>query len=429
MCPRLIRLLRALDGVGVISKPGKPIVPNGETICQNSRKVATAFMQEHESLCSSWFVGQTSSPTDGDLTQQPLELADYEFLHFLVMAEHYSRESVKLLPSIKGIESDPMGLTPPSKTALRWIVAMNYIATKFRLLLSPDALEYHEVVQQQIRLTPALDKFLQLASNLGSCIRVWKKQPADYLSWPSLEKLENFDPDVFSPISDIVTCLETVQALLKKQDETRGRKRRDNYVTAREVVARAFQKSSRVLAIRLDLGYRKGVFQGKAPSKNMHQTDESQLNIDSIKKSFNVFILHLYKEFDRLHVEYVAKMEYGLKKGYHYHLLILINGQKHQRDVIHGKMLGNYWVQVATGGEGVYWNCNARKETYRYCGIGMIYRDNEEKRKFLDTKVVHYLVKYDLPFELMKVPGSRKFWTSKEKGERRKAKRIRLASE
>ena len=416
MCPRLIRLRRALDGEGSVRKPGKPIVPNAETICQDSRDAAAAFMQEHESLCSSGVVGQTSCPTDGDMTHQPLELAEYELLHFLVMAEHYSRESVKFLPDIREIDSDPMGSSPPSETALSWIFGMIYIANELHHLLNTESSEYTEIVRQQIRLTPALDNFLQLAIDVRSCLRVLRKQPPDHLSWPSPENLEYFDPNAFSPITDIVTRLEVVQSLLEKQGETRDRGRRDNYDTALEVVKRKFQHSSNVIAIRLDLGHRKGFSQGKLPIKNQQRTDQLQIAFKTASNSFNVFKDHVYKVFDRLRVEYLVKMEYGLKRGYHYHVLILIDVQQHQQDVIIGKMLGDYWVQVATGGDGIYWNGNAKRKGCQYSGIGMIHRNDEEKRKYLETKVVHYLFKYDIPFELIKIPRARKFRTSKEKG-------------
>ena len=116
--------------------------------------------------------------------------------------------------------------------------------------------------------------------------------------------------------------------------------------------------------------------------------------------------------FGHARLGYIKKLEYGAKKGFHYHLILLLSGHTHQQDVNIAKQLGEHWANVITAGQGAYYNCNAIKERYKYNGIGMIHRSDSAKREIFETKVVQYLVKYNLPFQLLKDGRFRQFSTS-----------------
>ena len=91
---------------------------------------------------------------------------------------------------------------------------------------------------------------------------------------------------------------------------------------------------------------------------------------------------------------YAWRLEYGSLKGFHYHTFFFFDGSKKREDVNIAKMIGEYWVNVITKGRGLYYNCNAKKDQYKHCGIGMINDSNTELRQGLEI-AARYLTKQD----------------------------------
>ena len=91
---------------------------------------------------------------------------------------------------------------------------------------------------------------------------------------------------------------------------------------------------------------------------------------------------------------YVFKVEYGLEKNIHAHVFFFFDGNKRlgSSDVFHAEQIKRYWEDQITDGEGFAWNCNARKKKYRYNGIGLVTRDDIEKRTYL-ISAMKYLCK------------------------------------
>ncbi len=54
----------------------------------------------------------------------------------------------------------------------------------------------------------------------------------------------------------------------------------------------------------------------------------------------------------------VFKIEYGAKKGYHWHGYFIYDGSKVRMDVLLGTYLKSYWCDVVTKGEGAGFNVN-----------------------------------------------------------------------
>jgi hypothetical protein len=92
---------------------------------------------------------------------------------------------------------------------------------------------------------------------------------------------------------------------------------------------------------------------------------------------------------------YVWKLEYGNFKGFHYHMIFFFDGSKLQKDNKIAELLGNYWQNNITQGNGLYYNCNRDKSIYKNCGIGMINYSDIELIKNLKKSVASYLTKID----------------------------------
>ena len=82
-------------------------------------------------------------------------------------------------------------------------------------------------------------------------------------------------------------------------------------------------------------------------------------------------------------------------------MLFFFDGSKVREDVTLGKGIGDYWRDEVTQGKGVYYNCNARKQDYDSCGLGMVSCYDKIKRAALVESVASYLVKPDDLAQLM----------------------------
>lgn len=178
---------------------------------------------------------------------------------------------------------------------------------------------------------------------------------------------------------------------LRRQLDNLKRSERANARNGRELLAELRRLYSKVLAIRLDAEYYSefgsaNAFQGQAIT-----FDEAQAHRDEFLNYLRTGPLseHL--------AGYMWKMEFGVEKGYHFHMAIFFNGQKLSSDIRIANMLGNHWKTKVTRGKGMYFSCNQKKESYVDRCIGMLTRGNDSMWTSLGehirymTKVDHYI--------------------------------------
>lgn len=126
---------------------------------------------------------------------------------------------------------------------------------------------------------------------------------------------------------------------------------------------------------------------------------------------------------------FAIKLEYGLDKAYHFHVIVILNGDVVGEDISVTEMICDYWRTTITSGKGGAYNCN--KARYQECGIGSVRYCNEEKLRILRTKVVPYVTKPDFYIGMVKPENHRSFWPShppKIEVRRRGRKRTRTES-
>lgn len=164
-----------------------------------------------------------------------------------------------------------------------------------------------------------------------------------------------------------------------------------NYKELTEYVDALFERYSRLLVLRVDLGYRKEF--SKTTQAEAKQDREHLLQNTRSNKLFGDM------------VGYIWKLEHGPDKGFHYHIMFFFDGSKVREDGTLVKRIGQYWLNVITKGRGVYYNCNADKSRYKSCGIGMVDHRDSLMRDGLG-KAVLYLTKIDLYMKLQAVGRS-----------------------
>lgn len=162
-----------------------------------------------------------------------------------------------------------------------------------------------------------------------------------------------------------------------------------NYKELTEYVDALFERYSRLLVLRVDLGYQK---------------QHSKTKLAEAKQDRE----HLFRNtrsnklFDGM-VGYVWKLEHGPEKGFHYHMMFFFDGAKVREDGTLVKRIGRYWLDMITKGRGVYYNCNADKSRYKSCGIGMVDHRDSLMRDTLTSLAVPYLTKTDLYMKLQTI--------------------------
>lgn len=179
---------------------------------------------------------------------------------------------------------------------------------------------------------------------------------------------------------------------------------RSNAATSKKLLTALRKTYSKLLTIRLDLGYYSNYCPGVGYRGQVMTLEEAQEHRDKL-------LARIRKGPGSSHLAgYMWKLEYGLEKGYHFHLAIFYDGQKASHDIVRGDELGRYWKEDITGGKGMFYNCNRNKADYVRCGIGTIARSDDQKWSALHD-ALRYLTKVDLYLRFRVDGRSRTFGT------------------
>lgn len=159
---------------------------------------------------------------------------------------------------------------------------------------------------------------------------------------------------------------------------------KQNFKASCTYISKLFNRYAKLLVLRLDLYYE--------ATDVKDRTDESAR--EDLQHLFNNRRSNaLFKSW----VGYIAKMEYGEKRGLHFHLIIFLDGNFVKNHQYYGIAIGKYWSQQITKGSG-WFNCSnqdAEDGLYKHMGVGAMGYDDTEKRYNLEHYVVAYLCKKD----------------------------------
>lgn len=230
------------------------------------------------------------------------------------------------------------------------------------------------------------------------------RQP--YMQWVTraLERLRpHVDPDVLideqqaTPIARRLVvemvCLLENKLILARLDNVRREHQRKRSVLLKRLVA--FKRViPKLMVLRLDLGYGK---------------EHASASMDRIIDDWAALKAFITTNFPS-YLSHVVKLEYGLQKGAHMHVLLLFNGAMVRQDVTIAKLIGEHWSKVTTDGTGVYFNCNAApyKNRFSHCGVGVFSRLDEATVAGFQA-VADYITKPD-PLVTLMMPSEKRFY-------------------
>ena len=181
---------------------------------------------------------------------------------------------------------------------------------------------------------------------------------------------------------------------------------KNNYKSASKLITHLFQKYSRLLVIRIDLKYQDCLKDGDL-YKRTDLTFE-QARTDRERLFTNMKTNPLFKD----NVGWIWKLEYGLRSGFHYHVILFFNGADVRQDITLAQRICEYWDTSITKGQGKAHSCHTKKDKYQFCGIGMV---NHFDTKLLDglDRAIRYLTKSDFYLQL-KTSGRNRGFGRKE---------------
>ena len=200
-------------------------------------------------------------------------------------------------------------------------------------------------------------------------------------------------------IDDLNDCIRFIQEDLAQADtkfelKRIQRQQRNQKNSIRQYIEQLLGYFGRLEVIRLDLGYQQDI----------------EVSYSELIRHREQLTRYLREKHDgNAHVGFIWKLEYGLKKGYHFHMMIFMDGSKVQQSILHGKLIGDHWNKAITNGLGTYFNCNAKKGEYRDCGIGRVDYYDASKTNSL-FRASDYLTKHDPYIEFMQQVESERAW-------------------
>lgn len=241
-----------------------------------------------------------------------------------------------------------------------------------------------------------------------------------YRSDQYINELEdNFPDSKFSPyvnlylrtkeeyrkLGDIVFIIGLKKGLFsdsfKKEITQQGKYASEYKRSVQHYINGLFDYRSRLLVIRIDLSYRKGLFRkirtnisNKPLSKQEHKLEALKAWSLEVQEHRKMLLKSLKKHYSKALIGYMWKLEYTEIKSFHYHMMFFLDGSEHREDITIAQNIGELWVNGITQGDGLYWNCNANKDQYRNLGVGMISHHEAVLRDNV-IKTALYLVKKD----------------------------------
>lgn len=189
--------------------------------------------------------------------------------------------------------------------------------------------------------------------------------------------------------------IATLNEIMHRRDfKERIRKRdmhsRRQFVSSYKFVDSLFRIYRRMIVLRMDF------FMDPNSGLDIDSTMENLLMYFSLLKSEMKGHVGVFEHM----TGYIARVEYGMQKKHHIHAVIFFNGDYVMHPSRLSRLIAARWEHI-TRGTGRYFNTHVKYWQYACRAIGMIHRDDREKRKCL-TYVLWYITKQDqfLPYKL-----------------------------
>lgn len=180
-----------------------------------------------------------------------------------------------------------------------------------------------------------------------------------------------------------------------------------NLSSARQLVDSLFSQNSRLVVLRVEFCFHRSGALGKTAKDALFYR----------KKFFNNL---RFTELGKMLLGYVWTLEFTESTGYHFHLMLFLNGDHYQRDEYWGWKFVNAWRKCVDPHQAWGNNCNAVNYKDRHF-LGVVAYHEKNKRKLLDDNLL-YLCKKEQFVSIKEDPKVKTFGTSRIAREEVKSK-------
>jgi hypothetical protein len=235
--------------------------------------------------------------------------------------------------------------------------------------------EYPGVEFPYSEINPFANHFYLVAQQLGL------KMPTKQLA-AAMRDTGELARSLCDKLNALVSAMREINdsPVIKKLRQNGIRAAHANYTSLIEYVACLFKIKSRLLVVRVELGYQKKVSSSVLPTDFLAHLKKFRASL----QRHSIF-LHM--------LGYAMKIEHADKRGFHVHAFFYFDGSKVRQDVSHGKMIGEHWESLIPHDMGHSFNCNAKK-SYFYNGLGMQKHSDSVKHQGL-MYGLEYIMKRD----------------------------------
>ena len=160
-----------------------------------------------------------------------------------------------------------------------------------------------------------------------------------------------------------------------------NRKAKANYLGCANLLIQLLRSDARLLILRVDL-----YFEGDAKFLS---------DSEAAEKAYGKFLRNLRESRIVPNVlAYIGRRENGLERGFHYHVLVAMAGDKHRAAFAMTERLRSFWVHECVGSEWLAsaFNCWTRRKEHKFNCMGLLhYTDSRMLMGFREA--VEYLCK------------------------------------
>lgn len=267
------------------------------------------------------------------------------------------------------------------------------------ILPSTLAKRYYEQLPTFALLLQALSTRYLYNEHLQAFIETLEehKLNGQFISWGSVSDahrtpLSSIDNRTGAEVfSAVVTDLQRRCRAPSVSEKMRTRKRvaEQNLSACKAYVDALFECYRRLIVLRLDFSYLPEL---------AHSIDLTEAQDDIARFLANRRNNKLFRGV----VGYVCKIEYGVAKGIHHHVLLFVDGDKRNplRQEYLGRQLCDYWRNKIAKDRGDAWNSNFKSNLEKFDqrgqrGIGDIRASDTLARQNLSERILTYLCKHD----------------------------------
>lgn len=284
---------------------------------------------------------------------------------------------LKAVKSILSTNGKVLATVYYKKYGSRFELVANKRATQViqAMRLSPYEYGYDES-KVVMRLSPYITEFIEALDKIRYDFMFFstKEEQAE-----SLEMMNDFVSSLY---------LRYRSADFRRIERNQRRASNKNARGTSDYVNELTKQFARLIVLRVDLSYTK--------STDASISDEFQSTVfhPKIVDHRVALFKQLSKSGSPFHMAgYICKLEYAPRTGFHYHVMLFLDGSKVKDHVALGRHLGELWQGKITSGAGRYWNC-IKQPWAKAEGVGRL--DYYNKSKLAQVKhAAEYLIKVD----------------------------------